>query len=76
MLCFLQFTKDKAPGAHAFALVENRGGREAIPLTMFLDGEVKQLNKAEVEAEASIRLLKMLSVLKENNRFLWIKKVS
>lgn len=68
-----EFTEGEAPGAYAFALVELRGGREVLSLTTFLEGEVKQLDKAE--AESSTRLLKMLSILKENDRILWIKKV-
>lgn len=68
-----EFTIGEAPSAYAFALVEHRGGREAVALTTFLDGEVKQLDKAE--AETSTRLLKMLSVLKEEARILWIKKI-
>jgi len=70
----LQFTVGEVPGAYAFALVEHRGARDALTLLTFLDGEVKKLDKAE--AEPSTRLLKMLSILKENDRILWIKKVS
>lgn len=62
------------PSTYAFALVEQRGSRETLALRAFLAGEVKHLDKAE--PEHSQRLLRMLSVLKKTESFLWILKVS
>lgn len=71
---FLQFEEGATPSAYAFALVEHRGGRETLMLRMFLSGEIKQIDKLDVES--SPRLLKMLPVLKTKETFLWILKVS
>ncbi|ONK60305.1 uncharacterized protein A4U43_C08F16750 [Asparagus officinalis] len=68
-----EFTEGEVPGAYCFALVEHRGSKEALKLITFLDGEVNRLDK--VEAESSTRLLKMLSILKESDKFIRVKKL-
>lgn len=70
----MQFQEGLAPEAYAFALVENRGGRETLALRTFLAGEFKHPEKAE--PESSHRLLKMLSIFKATESFLWVLKVS
>lgn len=71
---FFQFQEGVTlPQTYAFALVEYRDGREKLKLRTFLSGEVKQINMEEIES--SSRLLKMLSILKATNSFLWILKV-
>ncbi|KAG1369817.1 hypothetical protein COCNU_15G001830 [Cocos nucifera] len=67
-----KFQEGMTPSTYAFALVEQRGGRETLTLRTFLSGEVKHLDKAE--PEHSQRLLRMLSVFKTTESFLWILK--
>uniref|UniRef100_A0A1D1XNF7 Putative helicase MAGATAMA 3 n=1 Tax=Anthurium amnicola TaxID=1678845 RepID=A0A1D1XNF7_9ARAE len=62
------------PRTYAFALVEHRGSRETLTLRMFLSGEIKYIDKLEVES--SPRLLKILPILKTKESFLWIVKIS
>ncbi|XP_042413875.1 probable helicase MAGATAMA 3 [Zingiber officinale] len=73
LLSKTKFQEGLAPEAYAFALVENRGGRETLALRTFLAGEVKHPEKAE--PESSHRLLKMLSVFKATESFLWVLKI-
>nr|CAD1824573.1 unnamed protein product [Ananas comosus var. bracteatus] len=68
-----KFEEGATPTAYAFALVENRGGRETLALRTFLTGEVKKLRKAE--PEHSPRLLRMFSILKTTESFLWILRI-
>ncbi|XP_008781447.2 probable helicase MAGATAMA 3 isoform X2 [Phoenix dactylifera] len=68
-----KFQEGMTPSTYAFALVEQRGGRETLTLRTFLAGEVKHLDKAE--PEHSQRLLRMLSVFKTTESFLWILKI-
>ncbi|KAG6490987.1 hypothetical protein ZIOFF_052319 [Zingiber officinale] len=50
LLSKTKFQEGFAPEAYAFALVENRGGRETLALRTFLAGEVKHPEKAEPES--------------------------
>ncbi|XP_039140308.1 probable helicase MAGATAMA 3 [Dioscorea cayenensis subsp. rotundata] len=68
-----KFQEGASPSTYAFAIVEQRGGREMLTLRAFLAGDVKELNGNEVEHSA--RLLKMLAVLKIRESFLWILKI-
>lgn len=72
-MIYFQFQEGASPSTYAFAIVEQRGGREMLTLRAFLAGDVKELNGNEVEHSA--RLLKMLAVLKIRESFLWILKV-
>lgn len=74
MIAFLQFQEGEAPNAYAFALVDHRDGKKTLSVLTYLRGEVKQLDKMEVEA--SLRLLKMLSIFKIAESFVWILKVT
>lgn len=68
-----KFQEGEAPNAYAFALVDHRGGKETLTVLTYLCGEVKQLDK--MEAESSPRLLKMLSIFKTAESFVWILKI-
>ncbi|XP_058098947.1 probable helicase MAGATAMA 3 isoform X2 [Magnolia sinica] len=67
-----KFQEATLPSTYAFALVEYRDGREKLKLRTFLAGEVRKI--ITDETESSPRLLKMLSVFKATNSFLWILK--
>ncbi|XP_020583755.1 probable helicase MAGATAMA 3 [Phalaenopsis equestris] len=68
-----KFQEGEAPNAYAFALVDHRGGKETLRVLTYLCGEVKQLDKMEVES--SPRLSKMLSIFKTKESFVWILKI-
>ncbi|WOL15526.1 hypothetical protein Cni_G24307 [Canna indica] len=68
-----KFEEGVAPDTYAFAMVEHRGGRETLALRTFVAGEIKRLDKAD--PEPSQRLLKMHSILKATESFLWILKI-
>ncbi|XP_058098948.1 probable helicase MAGATAMA 3 isoform X3 [Magnolia sinica] len=72
--CTTRFQEATLPSTYAFALVEYRDGREKLKLRTFLAGEVRKI--ITDETESSPRLLKMLSVFKATNSFLWILKIS
>ncbi|KAJ0976868.1 hypothetical protein J5N97_012342 [Dioscorea zingiberensis] len=68
-----KFEEGASPSTYAFALVDQRGGRELLTLRTFLAVNVKELDRCEVEQ--CPRLLKMHAVLKVRESFLWILKV-
>ncbi|KAJ3675167.1 hypothetical protein LUZ60_004209 [Juncus effusus] len=59
--------------AYAFALVEQRGGRETLTLRTFVAGEVKNLKT--LKPEKSQRLTRISSVFQTSESFLWILKI-
>ncbi|CAA6663788.1 unnamed protein product [Spirodela intermedia] len=69
-----KFEEGATPSTYAFALVEHRGGRETLMLRMFLSGEIKQIDKFDIES--SPRLSKILPILKTKETFMWILKIS
>ncbi|PKA53953.1 putative helicase MAGATAMA 3 [Apostasia shenzhenica] len=66
-----KFQEGEAPSAYAFALMDHRGGSGTVTLLTCLAGEVKD----KMEAESSLKILKMLSALKTKNCLLWILKI-
>ncbi|XP_062185215.1 probable helicase MAGATAMA 3 [Phragmites australis] len=68
-----KFEEGVTPIAYAFALVEQRGGRETISLRTFVAGEIKNLNVAK--PVNSPRLQRIASVFATAESFLWILKI-
>ena len=72
--CILQFEEGVNPTAYAFAVVEQRGGKDNLSLRTFVAGEIKNLNVAR--PVKSLRLQRFASILSTSDSFLWILKVS
>ncbi|TVU14519.1 hypothetical protein EJB05_37994, partial [Eragrostis curvula] len=68
-----KFEEGATPTAYAFALVEQRGGRETISLRTFVQGEIKNFNVAK--PVTSSRLQRIASVFATTQSFLWMLKV-
>ncbi|KAL5216782.1 hypothetical protein ABZP36_008183 [Zizania latifolia] len=68
-----KFDEGVTPSAYAFALVEQRGGRETISLRTFVAGEIKNLNVAK--PVSSSRLQHIASIFSTTESFLWILKI-
>ncbi|VAI43122.1 unnamed protein product [Triticum turgidum subsp. durum] len=71
--CILQFEEGVNPTAYAFAVVEQRGGKDNLSLRTFVAGEIKNLNVAR--PVKSSRLQRFASILSTPNSFLWILKM-
>ncbi|KAK3144776.1 hypothetical protein QOZ80_4AG0317720 [Eleusine coracana subsp. coracana] len=69
-----KFEEGGTPTAYAFALVEQRGGRETISLRTFLQGEIQNFNVAE-PLKSPKRLQHIASILKKQQSLLWILKL-
>jgi senataxin len=74
MHALLQFEEGVTPTAYAFALMEQRGDRDAISLRTFVQGEINFFNVAQ--PVTSPRLQCIASVFGITESFLWILKVS
>uniref|UniRef100_A0A453N735 Uncharacterized protein n=1 Tax=Aegilops tauschii subsp. strangulata TaxID=200361 RepID=A0A453N735_AEGTS len=61
------------PTAYAFAVVEQRGGKDNLSLRTFVAGEIKNLNVAR--PVKSLRLQRFASILSTSDSFLWILKM-
>jgi senataxin len=70
----LQFEEGVTPTAYAFAVVEQRGGKDNISLRTFLAGEIKNLNVTK--PVKSSRLQRVASTLSTPQSLLWVLKVS
>uniref|UniRef100_A0A0E0KQM0 Helicase ATP-binding domain-containing protein n=1 Tax=Oryza punctata TaxID=4537 RepID=A0A0E0KQM0_ORYPU len=68
-----KFEEGVTPSAYAFALVEQRGGRETISLRTFVAGEIKNLNVAK--PVSCSRLQRIASIFSTTESFLWILKI-
>ncbi|KAL6876336.1 hypothetical protein ACP4OV_012908 [Aristida adscensionis] len=68
-----KFEEGATPTAYAFALVEQRGGRETISLRTFVAGEIKNLNVAK--PVNSPRLQRIASLFAPAGSFLWVLKI-
>ncbi|KAM3296075.1 hypothetical protein ACQJBY_038427 [Aegilops geniculata] len=71
--CILQFEEGVNPTAYAFAVVEQRGGKDNLSLKTFVAGEIKNLNVAR--PVKSSRLQRFASILSTQNSFLWVLKM-
>nr|BAJ96132.1 predicted protein [Hordeum vulgare subsp. vulgare] len=72
--CILQFEEGVNPTAYAFAVVEQRGGKDTLSLRTFVAGEIQNLNVAQ--PVKSLRLHRFASILSKPDSSLWILKVS
>ncbi|VAI43120.1 unnamed protein product [Triticum turgidum subsp. durum] len=68
-----KFEEGVNPTAYAFAVVEQRGGKDNLSLRTFVAGEIKNLNVAR--PVKSSRLQRFASILSTPNSFLWILKM-
>uniref|UniRef100_A0A453N6X4 DNA2/NAM7 helicase helicase domain-containing protein n=1 Tax=Aegilops tauschii subsp. strangulata TaxID=200361 RepID=A0A453N6X4_AEGTS len=68
-----KFEEGVNPTAYAFAVVEQRGGKDNLSLRTFVAGEIKNLNVAR--PVKSLRLQRFASILSTSDSFLWILKM-
>ncbi|VAI54735.1 unnamed protein product [Triticum turgidum subsp. durum] len=68
-----KFEEGVNPTAYAFAVVEQRGGKDNLSLKTFVAGEIKNLNVAR--PVKSSRLQRFASILSTQNSFLWVLKM-
>ncbi|KAI4979347.1 hypothetical protein ZWY2020_016100 [Hordeum vulgare] len=61
------------PTAYAFAVVEQRGGKDTLSLRTFVAGEIPNLNVAQ--PVKSLRLQRFASILSKLHSFLWILRM-
>ncbi|KAM0870161.1 hypothetical protein ACQ4PT_040201 [Festuca glaucescens] len=68
-----KFEEGVTPTAYAFAVVEQRGGKDMISLRTFVAGEIKNLNVTK--PVKSSRLQRFASIFSTPNSFLWVLKM-
>nr|BAJ93869.1 predicted protein [Hordeum vulgare subsp. vulgare] len=68
-----KFEEGVNPTAYAFAVVEQRGGKDTLSLRTFVAGEIRNLNVAQ--PVKSLRLQRFASILSKPDSFLWILKM-